>query len=49
MNAMNKKIVKCINEKDKEGLKKLFSKSAKMDIEDIDDQGRRAYTCIQRK
>ena len=23
MNAMNKKIVKCINEKDKEGLKKL--------------------------
>ncbi len=29
MNAMNKKIVKCINEKDKEGLKKLFSKSAK--------------------
>ena len=32
MNAMNKKIVKCINEKDKEGLKKLFSKSAQKDI-----------------
>ena len=36
MNAMNKKVVKCINEQDKEGLKKLFSKSAKRDIEDID-------------
>ena len=36
MNAMNKKIVKCINEKDKEGLKKLFSKSAQKDIEDLD-------------
>ena len=38
MNAMNKKIVKCINEKDKEGLKKLFSKNAKNDIEDLDDK-----------
>ena len=36
MNAMNRKIVKCINEKDKEGLKKLFSKSAQKDIEDLD-------------
>ena len=36
MNVMNKKIVKCINEKDKEGLKKLFSKNAKNDIEDLD-------------
>ena len=36
MNAMNKKVVKCINKQDKEGLKKLFSKSAKRDIEDID-------------
>ena len=36
MNAMNKKVVKCINEKDKEGLKKLFSNSAQKDIEDLD-------------
>ncbi|WP_314020507.1 DUF5104 domain-containing protein [Mogibacterium diversum] len=36
MNAMNKKIVKCINEKDKEGLKKLFSNSAQKDIEALD-------------
>lgn len=36
MNAMNKKVVKCINEKDKEGLKKLFSKSAQKDIEGLD-------------
>ena len=36
MNAMNKKVVKCINEQDKEGLKKLFSKSAQKDIEDLD-------------
>ena len=34
--AMNKKVVKYINEKDKEGLKKLFSKSAQKDIEDLD-------------
>ena len=33
MKAMNKKVVKCINEQDKEGLKKLFSKSAQKDIE----------------
>ena len=36
MNAMNKKVVKCINEQDKEDLKKLFSKSAQKDIEDLD-------------
>ncbi len=36
MNAMNKKVVKCINEQDKEGLKKLFSKSAQKDIENLD-------------
>ena len=34
--AMNKKVVKYINEKDKEGLKKLFSKSAQKDIEGLD-------------
>ena len=36
MKTMNKKVVKCINEQDKEGLKKLFSKSAQKDIEDLD-------------
>ena len=36
MKAMSKKVVKCINEKDKEGLKKLFSKSAQKDIEDLE-------------
>ena len=36
MNAMNKKVVKCINEKDKKGLKNLFSKSVQKDIEDLD-------------
>ena len=36
MHAMNKKVVKCINEKDKKGLKNLFSKSAQKDIEDLD-------------
>ena len=36
MNAMNKKVVKCINEQDKEGLKKLFSKDAQKHIEDLD-------------
>lgn len=34
--AMNKKVVKYINEKDKEGLKKLFSKNAQKDIEGLD-------------
>ena len=36
MKAVNKKVVKYINEKDKEGLKKLFSESAQKDIEDLD-------------
>ena len=36
MKAMNKKVVKCINEKDKEGFKKLFSKSAQENSEEID-------------
>ena len=36
MNAMNKKVVKCINEKDKKGLNNLFSKSAQKNIEDLD-------------
>ena len=36
MNAMNKKVVKYINEQDKEGLKKLFSKGAQKDIEGLD-------------
>ena len=36
MNAMNKKVVKCINEQDKEGLKKLFSKDVQNHIEDLD-------------
>ncbi|ASS38399.1 DUF5104 domain-containing protein [Mogibacterium pumilum] len=36
MNAMNKKVVKCINEQDKEGLKKLFSKDVQKHIEDLD-------------
>ena len=34
--AMNKKVVKYINEQDKEGLKKLFSKGAQKDIEGLD-------------
>ena len=36
MNKMKNKVIKCINEQDKEGLKKLFSKSAQKDIEDLD-------------
>ena len=36
MNKMKNKVFKCINEQDKEGLKKLFSKSAQKDIEDLD-------------
>lgn len=36
MNAMNKKVVKCINEQDKEDLKKLFSKDVQKHIEDLD-------------
>ena len=36
MNKTKKQVIKCINEQDKEGLKKLFSKSAQKDIEDLD-------------
>ena len=31
-----KQVIKCINEQDKEGLKKLFSKDAQKHIEDLD-------------
>ena len=36
MNKMKNKVIKCINEQDKEGLKKLFSKDAQKHIEDLD-------------
>ena len=36
MNKMKNKVIKCINEKDKEDLKKLFSKDAQKHIEDLD-------------
>ena len=36
MNKMKNKVIKCINEQDKEGLKKLFSKDAQKQIEDLD-------------
>ena len=36
MNKMKNKVIKCINEKDKDGLKKLFSKNAQKHIEDLD-------------
>ena len=36
MNKMKNKVIKCINEKDKDGLKKLFSKDAQKRIEDLD-------------
>ncbi len=36
MNKMKNKVIKCINEKDKEGLKKLFSKDAQKHIENLD-------------
>ena len=36
MNKTKKKVIKCINEQDKEGLKKLFSKDAQKRIEDLD-------------
>ena len=38
MNKMKNKVIKCINEQDKEGLKKLFSKDAQKNIEDLDDK-----------
>ena len=36
MNKMKNKVITCINEQDKEGLKKLFSKDAQKHIEDLD-------------
>ena len=36
MNKMKNKVIKCINEQDKECLKKLFSKDAQKHIEDLD-------------
>ena len=36
MNKTKNKVIKCINEQDKEGLKKLFSKDAQKHIEDLD-------------
>ena len=36
MKSMGKKVINCIKTGDKEGLKKLFSKSAQKDIEDLD-------------
>ena len=36
MNKMKNKVIKYINEQDKEGLKKLFSKDAQKHIEDLD-------------
>ena len=38
MNKTKKKVIKCINEQDKEGLKKLFSKDAQKHIEDLDSK-----------
>ena len=36
MNITKKQVIKCINEQDKEGLKKLFSKDAQKHTEDLD-------------
>ena len=36
MTKTKKQVIKCINEQDKEGLKKLFSKDAQKHIEDLD-------------
>ena len=36
MNKTKKQVIKCINEQDKEGLKKLFSKDAQKHIEGLD-------------
>ena len=36
MHAMEEKVIGCIKNDDKEGLKKLFSKRAQKDIEDLD-------------
>ena len=38
INAINKKIVKCINNKDEKGLKSLFSKNAQEESEEIDNR-----------
>ena len=38
MNKMKNKVIKCINEQDKEGLKELFSKDAQWQIEDFDSK-----------
>ena len=38
MVAMRDNIVKCINSKDKNGLRKLFSKSAQVEIESLDNK-----------
>ena len=37
INAVNKKIVKCINNKDGKGLKNLFSKNAQEESDEIDN------------
>ena len=36
MNKTKKQVIRCINEQDKEGLKKLFSKDAQKHIDDLD-------------
>ena len=36
MKTVREKVIRCIKKDDKEGLKKLFSKSAQKDIEDLD-------------
>ena len=38
MNKTKKQVIKCINEQDKECLKKLFSKDAQKHIEDLDSK-----------
>ena len=38
MNKTKKQVITCINEQDKEGLKKLFSKDAQKHIEDLDSK-----------
>ena len=38
MTKTKKQVIKCINEQDKEGLKKLFSKDAQKHIEDLDSK-----------
>lgn len=38
INAINKKIIKCINNKDEKGLKSLFSKNAQEESEEIDNR-----------